>query len=93
MLLCILFTRCQPHALIYTLSGVLVLGVSRVRYHSLKPHCDGEVEEVNIHRRFVDDSVSLFLLYFLQLGVMAAYLNQNLLKLVPLLTIIFAIGR
>lgn len=79
--------------LIFTLSGVLVLGVSRVRYRSLNPHCDGEAEQVNIHRRYVDDSISLFLLYFLQLSVMAAYLNQNLLKLVPLLTIIFAIGR
>ncbi|XP_026782447.3 transmembrane protein 79 isoform X1 [Pangasianodon hypophthalmus] len=85
--------RCSVFAVIPIALGVLVLGVSRVRYRSLKPHCDGEVEEVNIHRRYVDDSVSLFLLYFLQLGVMAAYLNQNLLKLVPLLTIIFAIGR
>lgn len=85
--------RCSVFAVIPIVLGVLVLGVSRVRYRSLKPHCDGEVEEVNIHRRYVDDSVSLFILYFLQLGVMAAYLNQHLLKLVPLLTIIFAIGR
>lgn len=85
--------RCSVFAVIPIVLGMLVLGVSRVRYRSLKPHCEGEVEEVNIHRRYVDDSVSLFLLYFLQLGVMAAYLNQNLLKLVPLLTIIFATGR
>ncbi|TSK34771.1 Transmembrane protein 79 [Bagarius yarrelli] len=85
--------RCSVFAVIPIVLGVLVLGLSRVRYSSLKPHCDGEVEEVNIHRRYVDDSVSLFILYFLQLGVMAAYLNQHLLKLVPLLTIIFAIGR
>ncbi|KAI5618226.1 transmembrane protein 79 [Silurus asotus] len=85
--------RCSVFAVIPIVLGVLVLGVSRVRYRSLKPHCDGEVEEVNIHRRYVDDSVSLFLLHFLQLGVLAVYLNQNLLKLVPLLTIIFAIGR
>ncbi|KAK3572299.1 hypothetical protein QTP86_030247 [Hemibagrus guttatus] len=85
--------RCSVFAVIPIVLGVLVLGISRVRYRSLQPHCDGEIEEVNIHRRYVDDSVSLFLLYFLQLGVMAAYLNQHLLKLVPLLTIIFAIGR
>ncbi|KAF5907757.1 transmembrane protein 79-like, partial [Clarias magur] len=84
--------RCSVFAVIPIVLGVLVLGVSRIRYRSLKPGCDGEVEEVNIHRRYVDDSVSLFLLYFLQLGVMAAYLDQTLLKLVPLLTIIFAIG-
>ncbi|KAG9276634.1 transmembrane protein 79-like [Astyanax mexicanus] len=87
--------RCSVFAVIPIVLGMLVLGVSRLRYCSLKPRCDGEpeVEQVNIHRRYVDDSISLFLLYFLQLGVMAAYLNQNLLKLVPLLTIIFAFGR
>ncbi|XP_027005604.1 transmembrane protein 79 [Tachysurus fulvidraco] len=85
--------RCSVFAVIPIVLGVLVLGVSRVRYRSLNPHCDGEIEEVNIHRRYIDDSVSLFLLYFLQLSVMAAYLNQHLLKLVPLLTIVFAIGR
>ncbi|XP_066538489.1 transmembrane protein 79 [Hoplias malabaricus] len=87
--------RCSVFAVIPIVLGVLVLGVSRLKYRSFKPQCDGvtDVERVNVHRRFVDDSISLFLLYFLQLGVMAAYLNQNLLKLVPLLTIIFAFGR
>ncbi|KAL7887498.1 hypothetical protein AOLI_G00052190 [Acnodon oligacanthus] len=87
--------RCSVFAVVPIVLGVLVLGVSRLRYRSLKPQCDGETdaEQVIIHRRYVDDSISLFLLYFLQLGVMAAYLSQNLLKLVPLLTIIFAFGR
>ncbi|XP_072534842.1 transmembrane protein 79 [Salminus brasiliensis] len=87
--------RCSVFAVIPIVLGMLVLGVSRLRYWSLKPRCDGEadVEQVSVHRRYVDDSISLFILYFLQLGVMAAYLNQNLLKLVPLFTIIFAFGR
>ncbi|KTF74225.1 hypothetical protein cypCar_00019353 [Cyprinus carpio] len=74
---------------------MLVLGVSRLWYRSFKPRFEGEreVKQVAVHQRYVEDSVSLFLLYFLQLAVMAAYLNQNLLKLVPLLTIIFAFGR
>ncbi len=77
------------------LLGMLVLGVSRLRYQSLKPQFEGEREakQVAVHQRYVEDSVSLFLLYFLQLAVMAAYLNQDLLKLVPLLTIVFAFGR
>ncbi|XP_062320900.1 transmembrane protein 79 [Osmerus eperlanus] len=87
--------RCSVFAVVPIVLGWLVLGVSRLRLGAVKPLCDGEVEarEVGVHRRFVDDSISLFLLYFLQLAVMAPYLSQDLLKLVPLLTIIFAFGR
>ncbi|XP_030637913.1 transmembrane protein 79 [Chanos chanos] len=87
--------RCSVFAVIPIVLGVLVLGVSRLRHRSLKPLCEGEAEPkgVNVHRRFVDDSISLFLLYFLQLAVMANYLGQGQLKLIPLLTIIFTFGR
>lgn len=85
--------RCSVFAIIPVVLGFLVLGVSRARYCSLQLHPDKEIQEVNIHRRYVEDSISLFLLYFLQLSILAAYLSQNYLKLVPLLTIIFALGR
>ncbi|XP_043117960.1 transmembrane protein 79 [Puntigrus tetrazona] len=87
--------RCSVFAVIPIVLGMLVLGVSRLWYRSLKPRFEGEreVKQVAVHQRYVEDSVYLFLLYFLQLAVMAAYLNQDLLKLVPLLTIIFAFGR
>lgn len=49
--------------------------------------------EVSIHRRFLADSSSLFLIYFLQLVILAMYLSQEQLKLVPLLAVIFAVGR
>lgn len=74
---------------------MFVLGVSRLRFGSVKALCEGEEEsrEVRVHRQYISDSIALFLLYFLQLGIMATYLSQELLKLVPLLTIIFAFGR
>ncbi|KAK9961042.1 hypothetical protein ABG768_008860 [Culter alburnus] len=87
--------RCSVFAVIPIVLGMLVLGVSRLWYRSLKPRFEGEreVKQVAVHQRYVEDSISLFLLYFLQLAVMAAYLNQDLLKLIPLLTIVFAFGR
>lgn len=57
------------------------------------PSKEAHVHEVAVHRRFVSDSTSLFLIYFLQLVVMAVYLSQEQLKLIPLLTIVFALGR
>ncbi|XP_028836610.1 transmembrane protein 79 isoform X2 [Denticeps clupeoides] len=87
--------RCSVFAIVPIVLGLLVLGASRLHYRYLKPLCEGNSEprQVAVHQRFVEDSVSLFLLYFLQLAVMAAYLTQDLLKLVPLLTIVFALGR
>ncbi|XP_029514198.2 uncharacterized protein tmem79a isoform X2 [Oncorhynchus nerka] len=76
---------------------VLVQGLARLRYGALTPLYEAKVgeesREVAVHRHYVGDSLSLFLLYFLQLAVMATYISQDLLKMVPLLTIVFAFGR
>lgn len=79
-------------------SGWLVLGASRLRFGVIRPLSadtvkKADIQEVTVHRRFLSDSASLFLIYFLQLVVMAMYLSQEQLKLIPLLTIIFAFGR
>lgn len=79
------------------LPGVLVQGVARLHYGALTPLYESKVgeesREMAVHRHYVVDSLSLFLLYFLQLAVMATYISQDLLKMVPLLTIVFAFGR
>ncbi|XP_014867031.1 PREDICTED: transmembrane protein 79 [Poecilia mexicana] len=90
--------RCSVFAAAPVILGWLVLGVSRLRSGSTQPVVDdvikeAELQEVSVHRRFISDSTSLFLIYFLQLVVMAMYLSQEQLKLVPLLTIVFAFGR
>ncbi|XP_044064521.1 transmembrane protein 79-like isoform X2 [Siniperca chuatsi] len=90
--------RCSVFAAAPIVLGWLVLGVSRLRSGVMRPLFDEEVkeaepQEVTVHRSFVSDSASLFLIYFLQLVVMAMYLNQEQLKLVPLLTVVFTFGR
>jgi len=74
---------------------VVVQGVARLRYSALKPLYQGQLvhREVMVHWHYVNESLALFLFFFLQLAVMATYINQDLLKLVPLLTIIFVFGR
>lgn len=90
--------RCSVFAAAPIVLGWLVLGVSRLRSGVMRPLFDedvkgAELHEVSVHRNFVSDSASLFLIYFLQLVVMAMYLSQEQLKLVPLLTVVFAFGR
>lgn len=90
--------RCSVFATTPIVFGWLVLGVTRLRSGVIRPLFDDgvkrtEFQEVAVHRYFIADSTSLFVIYFLQLVVMAMYLSQEQLKLVPLLTIIFALGR
>ncbi|KAM9340397.1 transmembrane protein 79-like [Symphorus nematophorus] len=87
--------RCAFFAIIPILLGVVVLGVARLRYSTLKPLYQSTLvnREVAVHWHYVNESLALFLFFFLQLAVMATYISQDLVKLVPLLTITFVFGR
>ncbi|KAM4549826.1 uncharacterized protein V3H82_019040 [Fundulus diaphanus] len=92
----VLYTlRCSFFAIIPIMLGVVVQGVARLRFSALEPLYQGELvnREVMVHWHYVNESLSLFLFYFLQLAVLASYLYQDMVKLVPLLTIIFVFGR
>ncbi|XP_060915025.1 transmembrane protein 79-like [Labrus mixtus] len=87
--------RCSFFATIPILLGVVVQGAARLRFSSLKPLYENKLlnKEVAVHWHYVNESLALFLFFFLQLAVMATYISQDLVKLVPLLTIIFVFGR
>ncbi|KAF3707348.1 Transmembrane protein 79 Mattrin [Channa argus] len=87
--------RCAFFATIPILLGVLVQGFTRLHFSSLSPLYQIKLvnREVAVHWHYVNESLGLFLFYFLQLAVMATYISQDLVKLVPLLTIIFVLGR
>ncbi|NXE94665.1 TMM79 protein, partial [Menura novaehollandiae] len=84
--------RCAAFATFPIVLGMIVSGISRLCSSALEPF--GELQrEVEIHRTYVSQSVHLFILYFFNMAVLATYLPQELLKLIPLLTGLFAISR
>ncbi|XP_074837054.1 transmembrane protein 79 [Carettochelys insculpta] len=84
--------RCGVFGTFPIILGLIVYGISRLCFSSLQPF--GELRrEVEIHRRYVSQSVYLFILYFFNIAVLATYLPQEALKLIPLLTGLFAISR
>ncbi|XP_061462799.1 transmembrane protein 79 [Rhineura floridana] len=84
--------RCGVFATFPIVIGMIVYGVSRLCFSSLQPF--GELRrEVEIHRHYVSQSVHLFILYFFNIAVLSTYLPQEALKLIPLLTALFAISR
>ncbi|XP_065326141.1 uncharacterized protein tmem79a [Pelmatolapia mariae] len=92
----VLYTlRCAFFASVPILLGVVVQGLARLRYSAVKPLIQSNLLniQVAVHWHYVNESLGLFLFYFLQLAVMATYISQDLIKLVPLLTIVFVFGR
>ncbi|XP_036613446.1 transmembrane protein 79 [Trichosurus vulpecula] len=84
--------RCGVFATFPIILGLLVYGLSLLCFSALRPFGEQQ-REVEIHRRYVAQSVQLFILYFFNLAVLATYLPQDTLKLLPLLTGLFAISR
>nr|XP_061808261.1 transmembrane protein 79-like [Nerophis lumbriciformis] len=87
--------RCAVFASVPVMLGVVVQGVARIRYGEVKPRFQNPSpnQKVSVHAHYVSQSVGLFLFYFLQLAVLASYVSHDLIKMVPLLSVIFVFGR
>ncbi|XP_043935747.1 transmembrane protein 79 [Protopterus annectens] len=84
--------RCGVFATFPIILGIIVYGISRVCSSSIDPFAELK-REVELHRLYVADSVQHFVLYFFNLAVLSTFLPQELLKVLPLLTGLFALSR
>ncbi|XP_048476373.1 transmembrane protein 79-like isoform X2 [Rhincodon typus] len=84
--------RCGVFATVPIIMGIIVYGLARCCSSAVDPFGPRR-EEVEIHLRFVTDSIHLFVLFFVNLMVLSTYLPQEVLKLLPLLTAFFALAR
>eukprot|EP00079_Xenopus_tropicalis_P019892 XP_012810128.1 PREDICTED: LOW QUALITY PROTEIN: transmembrane protein 79 [Xenopus tropicalis] len=84
--------RCGAFASFPIILGVIIHGISRLCTSSFDPF-KPKVREVAIHRRFVKQSTFLYVSYFFNLCVLVTYLPQNNLKLIALLTGLFALSQ
>ncbi|XP_078064112.1 transmembrane protein 79-like [Mustelus asterias] len=84
--------RCGVFATIPIVMGIIVYGLARCCSSSIDPFAPRQ-REVEIHLRFVTDSIHLLVLFLLNLLVLATYIPQEVLKLLPLLTAFFALAR
>ncbi|XP_053330287.1 transmembrane protein 79 [Spea bombifrons] len=84
--------RCGAFASFPIVLGVIIHGISRLCVTSFDPFKPKE-REVKIHRHFVKQTTFLFVLYFFNMAVLSTYLPQGYLKLIPLLTCVFALSQ
>ncbi|XP_064416643.1 transmembrane protein 79 [Latimeria chalumnae] len=84
--------RCGVFGTFPIVIGVVVYGIARLCSSSVDSFSE-KLQEVEIHRHYVTDSIHQFVLYFFNVAVLSTYLPQEFLKLIPLLTGLFAISR
>ncbi|XP_062888760.1 uncharacterized protein LOC134337563 [Mobula hypostoma] len=84
--------RCNIIAIIPVLLGVVIGSLSRLCSTAIDP-LDTNVRAVLIHQRYVGNSIEQFVIYFLNVAVMATYLHQEHLKIIPILSGLFAVAR
>ncbi|GCC31167.1 hypothetical protein chiPu_0009624 [Chiloscyllium punctatum] len=84
--------RCNVIAIAPVLFGVVIGALARLCSTAIDP-LDTNVRAVLIHQRYVGNSIEQFTLYFINMAVMATYLHQEHLKIIPILAGLFAVAR
>ncbi|XP_067824487.1 uncharacterized protein [Heptranchias perlo] len=84
--------RCNIIAITPVLLGVIIGSLSRLCSTAIDP-LDTNVRAVLIHQRYVGNSIEQFTIYFINMVVMATYLHQEHLKIIPILAGLFAVAR
>ncbi|XP_067871903.1 uncharacterized protein [Heterodontus francisci] len=84
--------RCNIIAIAPVLVGVVIGSLSRLCSTAIDP-LDTNVRAVLIHQRYVGNSIEQFTIYFINMVVMATYLHQEHLKIIPILAGLFAVAR
>ncbi|XP_069796508.1 transmembrane protein 79-like [Narcine bancroftii] len=84
--------RCSTFATVPIVMGIIVYGLAKLCSSSVDPFGKRK-DEVEVHLRFVTDSIHLFVLFLINLLVLSTYIPHEVLKLLPLLTAFFALAR
>uniref|UniRef100_UPI00398E642F transmembrane protein 79-like n=1 Tax=Pristiophorus japonicus TaxID=55135 RepID=UPI00398E642F len=84
--------RCNIIAITPVLLGVVIGSLSRLCSTAIDP-LDTNVRAVLIHQRYVGNSIEQFTIYFINMVVMATYLHQEHMKIIPILAGLFAVAR
>ncbi|XP_038643199.1 transmembrane protein 79 [Scyliorhinus canicula] len=84
--------RCGAFTTVPIVMGIIVYGLARCCSDAIDPFGPRR-DEVEIHLRFVTDSIHLLVLFLVNLLVLSTYIPQEVLKLLPLLAASFALAR
>ncbi len=90
----VIFTlRCQIFPALMLLAGIIAVSINRFSSNAINPLAGAESASMSVHLRYLSNTLEQFVLFFTATLVLATFLDSHSMKLIPILTTLFVLGR
>lgn len=85
--------RCQIFPVIMLFAGIAAVGNSRFVSPAINPLAGAESDAMRVHLRYLSNTLEQVVLFAIASLMLSTFLDAERIKLIPILTLVFAIGR
>lgn len=85
--------RCQIFPALMLIAGIVAVGNARFTSAAIDPLSDAESESTRVHLSYLNNTLEQFVLFLIASLVLSTFLDAHSVKLIPILTILFVLGR
>ena len=90
----LIFTlRCQIFPTLMLLAGIIAVSINRFSTNAIDPLANAESAKMRVHLCYLSNTLEQFVLFFIASLVLSTFLDAYSIKLIPILTILFVLGR
>ena len=90
----LIFTlRCQIFPALMLFAGIAAVGNGRFTSAAINPLANAESALMRVHLRYLSNTLEQFVLFLIASLVISTFLDTYTMKLIPILTILFVLGR
>ena len=90
----LIFTlRCQLFPALMVLAGILAVSFHRFTSNAINPLAGSESASMLVHLRYLSNTLEQFILFSTATLVLSTFLDSQSIKLLPILTLLFVLGR
>ncbi len=90
----LIFTlRCQLFPVLMLLAGITAVSFNRFTSNAINPLAGGESDVMRVHLRYVSNTLEQLILFSIASLVLCTFLDSHSIKLIPILTTLFVLGR
>ena len=75
------------------LAGIIAVSINRFSSKAINPLAGAESASMGVHLRYLSNTLEQFVLFFTASLVLSTFLDSHSMKLIPILTILFVLGR
>ncbi len=90
----LIFTlRCQIFPALMLLAGIIAVSFNRFTSKAIDPLAGAEPASMSVHLRYLSNTLEQFILFLIASLVFSSFLDSHSIKLIPIFTILFVLGR